>query len=236
MADEKRPIIRPMMNVPYELRLRFATPREIEGRYGAQMMFTVQHEGTEKLVFFDPKTAQRIQDLGLREGEPFVITKQEVNKGRAKGIQWLIERLAEANEEARQPGGSPTAAETTTHARQAHGQVDPQANRNTHSGSPNGAPQATQGGPRLVTLPPSAEGPHTGRQGAETGASRVMGGCLVAAIDALLMASAYGAERGLKLSFNEEDVRATAASLFIQHHKDGSFGRDFARQAAGGAQ
>ena len=111
MSDQqKREILRPLMNVPHVLSLKFATPREVEGRYGNQMMFTVEHEGTEKLIFLDPVTAKRITDQGLGAGEEFVLTRQELTQGRKKGIQWVIER--ESAEEPRRQGSSPAAAVT----------------------------------------------------------------------------------------------------------------------------
>ena len=68
-------------------------------------------------------------------------------------------------------------------------------------------------------------------------AGQVMGACLIAAIDALTIAQAYGLQYGLKLQWNEEDVRATGASLFIQHHRDAGFAaRPQQAAAAGGAR
>ncbi|MCU0229685.1 MAG: hypothetical protein MUF01_18800 [Bryobacterales bacterium] len=246
MSDEKRQIIRPLMNVPYQVALRFATPREIQGRYGTQMMFTVQHEGEEKLMFFDPRTAQRIEALELRAGEPFTIMKQEVSKGRAKAIQWLIERPQAAPQAqagaygARQQGGSPAATRTASTPQEAadgwSDETQPQGNTAKPAPLPkNAAQDAPQGGPRLVTLPTPSEAPQARPQAGETVASRTMAACLIAAIDALQVAQHYGEVKGLKLAWNEEDVRATAASIYIQAHKDGWAGRDFARQA-GGAQ
>lgn len=49
------------------------------------------------------------------------------------------------------------------------------------------------------------------------GFTQLFGGALVAAIDALAAAREYGKTRGFALEFNEEDVRAAAASIFIQY-------------------
>jgi hypothetical protein len=50
--------------------------------------------------------------------------------------------------------------------------------------------------------------------------TQMMGGALIASIDALLAARDYAAQKGLALTWNEEDVRATAASIFIQYFRE----------------
>jgi len=230
MSDQqKREILRPLMNVPHVLSLKFATPREVEGRYGNQMMFTVEHEGTEKLIFLDPVTAKRITDQGLGAGEEFVLTRQELTQGRKKGIQWVIER--ESAEEPRRQGSSPAAAVTA--ATQPTGRIaDSRANASQSSTS---AAQAKR--PQVVTMP-VAEAPAAPPAPSPLAhAGQVMGGCLIAAIDALAIAQEYALQHGLKLQWNEEDVRATGASLFIQHHRDAGFAaRPAQTSAAGGAR
>ena len=47
--------------------------------------------------------------------------------------------------------------------------------------------------------------------------TQIMGGALIAAIDSLAAAAKYAADKhGWKLEFNEEDIRASANSVFIQ--------------------
>jgi hypothetical protein len=51
--------------------------------------------------------------------------------------------------------------------------------------------------------------------------TQIMGGALIAAIDSLAAATKYAADKhGWKLEFNEEDIRASANSVFIQFWKD----------------
>jgi len=51
--------------------------------------------------------------------------------------------------------------------------------------------------------------------------AQIMGGALIAAIDSLAAAAKYAADKhGWKLEFNEEDIRASANSVFIQFWKD----------------
>lgn len=224
MSDQtKREILRPLMNVPITLALRYATPLEVEGRYGNQMMFTVMHQGEEKLIFFDPTTAQRITDLGLAAGEQVTITKQESNQGRKKGIQWQIERKPEGQRQ----GGSPAAADSAA-SRKPREQSESQpieAQRNT---------AAARG--QVVAMPGGAAAAETELMPLRT-ASEVMGAAMRAAIDALVIAGEYAATRGFSLKWNEEDVRATAASIYIQHHRDASFGvRTQQPAAAGGSR
>lgn len=232
MSDQqKREILRPLMNVPYAVALRFETPREIEGRYGPQMMFTVLHEGKEKLMFFDPVTAQRIQQLGLGAGEAFTITKREQTDGRKKGIAWAIQR-----EEVRQQGGSPAAAEATSpqHTAQAGGRSN-ESQLTTNDPAATASPRDRR--PRVVAMPAPDGAPEVPAPSPMQQAGQMMGACLIAAIDALAIAQEYAQQHGLKLQWNEEDVRATGASLFIQHHRDAAFlARPQQPAAAGGAR
>lgn len=235
MTDlQKREILRPLMNVPHTLSLKFATPREVEGRYGNQMMFTVMHEGAEKLIFLDPVTARRITEQGLAAGEEFVLTRQELTQGRKKGIQWVIER--EAAETPRRQGGSPAAAEATSprHTAQAGGTSN-ESQRSTNKAAVTASGPERR--PQVIPMPAPEPAPETESPSPVRQAGQTMGACLIAAIDALTIAQAYGLQHGLKLQWNEEDVRATGASLFIQHHRDAGFAaRPQQPAAAGGAR
>ena len=57
-----------------------------------------------------------------------------------------------------------------------------------------------------------------------TRASNVMAGALCAAVDAALIARDYAAAKGLAVTFGAEDLRAIAATMYIQACKDPLFG------------
>lgn len=66
--------------------------------------------------------------------------------------------------------------------------------------------------------------------------SQLLAGCLVAAIDATLIAESYATSKSAKISFTPEDIRAMGLTLYIQHAKQlEQFARDSRDQAQGGA-
>lgn len=79
-----------------------------------------------------------------------------------------------------------------------------------------GAPPARAAAPSATTR--TADANSTAPR-SSTIASQMMGSALVAAIDSLLIAEQYGKKQGMELQFEEEDVRAVAATLFIQFCK-----------------
>jgi hypothetical protein len=79
-------------------------------------------------------------------------------------------------------------------------------------------PAAATPRPALPTPRPAAVPAPVSEAGTLT---QIMGGALIAAIDSLSAAAEYAAKKhGWKLEFNEEDVRSTAASCFIQFFRD----------------
>src|SRR6185312_6215160 len=72
-------IIRFETNVPVTVTLRYPEGKEVDGRFGPQVMFSTD-DG--RLFFVDPPVAARIHALRLRGGEEFVIVKRSVKDGR----------------------------------------------------------------------------------------------------------------------------------------------------------
>lgn len=83
-------IIRFQTNVPEELALKYATGKDVEGRYGPQVMFTLTDD---RVMYVVPVVAERIEELGLRPGERFSICKREVKQGRKAGVEWTVQRV-----------------------------------------------------------------------------------------------------------------------------------------------
>ncbi len=199
-----RPKLSPDINVDYELTLRFASGMLVEGRYGNQKMFTVaDHLGTEFVLYLPVEVGDRIEALQLRAGEPFRLMKREVKERGRRTVEWVIGRVDPAGVVSRQTAvGPPSAAVSQQHVE---------------------APPSQQTKASMV-IPIEM-----GRRAQD---AAVMAACLASAIDALQIARDYGSQHGWDLPFTEEDVRAVAASLFIQRSREIE---GTARAAAGGA-
>jgi hypothetical protein len=186
-------IIRFSTNVPEEVALRFPTGKEVEGRYGMQIMYSLADERT---MYVPPIVADRIRELQIRPGERFNLCKREKAKG--KGIEWVIERVDP-------PGvpGAPIAPAPPASAPR-NGRTPSTANT-TQNGQPNhngNCPAPASNGNVMAELIRTN--------------TAIATGVLCAAIDALMNAERYAASKGIKYGFNEEDVRALANTLFIQ--------------------
>lgn len=84
-------------------------------------------------------------------------------------------------------------------------------NGNGHNAAP--IPRRAYYQPGVATAPPRSNGSQGTPAGA--GAPSLLGRCLREAIDAIEDATAYGAHKGRKLEFNEEDIRTCGLSLYI---------------------
>jgi hypothetical protein len=83
-------ILRFDFNVPVEVALKYATGKDVEGRYGPQVMYSLV-DG--RVMYVDPLVADRITDLEIGAGERFSICKRERKDGRKKGVEWAICRV-----------------------------------------------------------------------------------------------------------------------------------------------
>jgi hypothetical protein len=85
-----REIIKFMTNVPVEVALRPGSEKQVEGRYGPQMMYTL----TDQRVMYVPLiVADRIRELNIGSGEPFEVCKAEVRDGNRRWIEWRVNKL-----------------------------------------------------------------------------------------------------------------------------------------------
>ena len=91
-------ILRFEANTPVQVALKFDGGRDVEGRYGPQVLYTL---ADGRLMYLEPKAARRIDELKITAGEPFSICKREVKNGQRSGIQWEVKRM----EPVPKPGG-----------------------------------------------------------------------------------------------------------------------------------
>lgn len=83
-----REIIRFETNVPVTVTLKYPEGKEMDGRFGPQVMFTTDDD---RLFFLNPPEASRLHALRLK-AEPVTICKRAVQQGRKKSLFWEIER------------------------------------------------------------------------------------------------------------------------------------------------
>lgn len=150
-----------------------------------------------RIMWVPPEVHRQIEHQQAREGDCLTITKSKPGKAAA---QWIVEQSAD--EPNYGYSGSPSPTRSTPPVRET---TDDRVARALASIPP---PQQ-----RPALAPPQAEAPLT--------TTDRLAGALAAAIDAATEASIYAARKGLTLAWNAGDIRALAATLYIEHSKGG---------------
>ena len=215
-GNPRREVLRLETNVPVVTSLMYEGPLgPYPGRYGDQMMYTLNTEAGEKVIYLDPPVSDMIQKLGLKRGEPFRIGKMTRKDGNRRGVEWKVRRLEpEEMAPAVESGGAALP-------------LPPSSNGTAHHMAP-GAPEREPNSPQPTTpAPQPGPAPHTGPRphtpvpfaGSQHG--QYMLSALVNMIDLCAAAEQYAQAKGMELHFSGEDVRALAITSFIQHNKEG---------------
>lgn len=76
----------PFKPQPTEVTLKFDTPKEIEGKWGPQWMYTVIHNGQEKVIYATKGLHGRIEEQGGKAGDTFSI----IRRGEGKETRWDV--------------------------------------------------------------------------------------------------------------------------------------------------
>jgi len=71
-------ILRFETNTPVQVALKFDGGRDVDGRYGPQVLYTL---ADGRLMYLEPKAARRIDELKITAGEPSSIRKREASNG-----------------------------------------------------------------------------------------------------------------------------------------------------------
>jgi hypothetical protein len=193
-------------NVPEVIALAFAQGREVTSQFGGdQVMFTLC-DG--RRAYFPPFVAEKIYAAGIPARQPFAIIKREVVHGNKRSIEYVIENhnetgAAHAKENA--PVLAVNAAVSRTHQHPNHSaalevaaQLAASLDKPTWSEL-----QAQQAAP--------AQHPET----------LAMIEAHKRAIDVAAAAEAYANTRGLAIRYAAEDIRAIAATMFINNARTG---------------
>ena len=198
-----REIVKFFVNVPVEVALQRDNPKQVEGRYGPQMMYTL---ADDRIMYVPMIVADRIRELDVGSGETIEICKAEIKEGNRRWINWQVRRA----EEAQQPDSSPNAPAA---AASVSSEAQDHSNGNTN-GSSNG--QDFQ--PRFAAasdgalLPVPVQGP----------AVTVMETAMNAAAEIARRVESRAALSSQPLQFTSEDVRAIGLTMFIQAMREGN--------------
>ena len=103
-------ILRFNTNAPVEVALRWDDGKRVEGRYGEQIMYTLEGD---RVMYVPPVVAKQIQELGIRAREIFEICKAELREENKRWIEWRVRRI----EEPRHPAASANAPEAAASVR-----------------------------------------------------------------------------------------------------------------------
>jgi len=78
-------ILRFNTNSPVEVALRWDDGKRVEGRYGEQVMYSLEGD---RVMYVPPVVAQQIRELGIRARETFEICKAELREENKRWIEW----------------------------------------------------------------------------------------------------------------------------------------------------
>jgi len=189
-------ILRFNVNAPVEIALHWDDGKRVEGRYGEQIMYTLEGD---RVMYVPPIVAKQIHELGIRARETFEICKAELRDENKRWIEWRVKRL----DQPRHPVESPNAPEAAASALS----NDAQNHRN---GSTNGTAarqplefQASADG-TLLPVPVNGAG-ITCMELAMNGAAEIA-----------QRVESRARLRNYSLQFSSEDIRAIGLTMFIQ--------------------
>jgi len=187
-------ILRFNTNTPVELALRWNDGKRVEGRYGEQIMYTLDDD---RVMYVPPVVAKQINELGIKAREVFEICKAELREENKRWIEWRVKRL----EQPRHPGSSGNGSDTAASA-----PSEAQNHRNGSTGSPQKQSlefQATSDG-TLLPVPVTGAG-ITCMELAMNGAAEIA-----------QRVESRARLRNYSLQFTSEDIRAIGLTMFIQ--------------------
>jgi len=187
-------ILRFSTNAPVELALQWNDGKRVEGRYGEQIMYTLDDN---RVMYVPPIVAKQIRELGIRAREAFEICKAELREDNKRWIEWRVRKL----EEPRHPASSGNVSDTAAGDLNANAQNH--RNGSTHQTS---LPLDLQASPDGTLLPVPVTGAGiTAMELAMSGAAEVA-----------QRVESRARIRNYSLQFTSEDIRAIGLTMFIQ--------------------
>jgi hypothetical protein len=80
-------------NVPLAVSLIYKDGLPVSGKYGDQIMYTVNTEAGERVMYVDPIVGRKIDEAGIGPNEWFRLGKFEVRNGVRSHVEWKVERI-----------------------------------------------------------------------------------------------------------------------------------------------
>jgi len=188
-------ILRFNTNAPVEVALRWDDGKHVEGRYGEQIMFTLDDD---RVMYVPPVVAKQIRELGIRAMESFEICKAELRDDNRRRIEWRVKKL----EEPRHPTSSanvPEAAATDPGKAQNH------RNGSTPRSSTKSSLEFEANADGTLQPVPVAGAGITCMELAMNGAAEIA-----------QRVESRARLRNYSLQFSSEDIRAIGLTMFIQ--------------------
>jgi hypothetical protein len=210
------------LNKPIEGALAYDKGKFGESKYPGGDYYTYTLVSGD-VMFLEQRICDEPDELfrenGVGQGDPFRLT---LRKSRTGGKYYEVHRLTPLPE----PEPEPSQLE-----RQLTASIEQHVQDKRQAQPAKVAPTATAGinQQHQRQSNPTPAPTHVG----QTRASAAMAAAMVCAIDALAIAQQYASSRGIHISFGPEDIRTTAATIYIQACKDPLF---MERTAAGGAE
>src|ERR1039457_6777671 len=187
-------ILRFNTNSPVEVALRWDDGKRVEGRYGEQVMYSLEGD---RVMYVPPVVAQQIRELGIRAREIFEICKAELREENKRWIEWRVRRI----EEPRHPASSDNVSEAA-----ALGPNNDAQNHRNGSTHQTARPLDLHASPDGTLLPVPVTGAGiTAMELAMSGAAEVA-----------QRVESRARMRNYSLQFTSEDIRAIGLTMFIQ--------------------
>ena len=192
-----------------QVALKFDGGRDVDGRYGPQVLYTL---ADGRLMYLEPKAARRIGELKIRAGEPFSICKREGKNGQKRTVEWEVKRLEPVPATARLDivppvGDEPGAAESAPPVAEIEpGHVARSSHRSAAAASNRQKPEPATNGSEVTALETQLRASIPGVTNLEC--------ALKTAIAAAAGAEQFGHEIGYAVRFAPDDIRAMAISVF----------------------
>jgi hypothetical protein len=172
-------------NVPVEVALKYGDGKEVSGQYGDQVLYTLTDD---RVMYVPPIVKRRIEELEIRRGELFTLTKAEKKNGTRRTIEWLVSAGECGEREAR------------TRDQQVPG-------RQRRNGA---ASEAVEGNEHVRRPSPSSDA----KGFLVTGPGQFLLQALAAAVDAVATTERYATACGVELQFTSEDVREIGLRIY----------------------
>jgi hypothetical protein len=209
-------ILRFVTDTPVEVSLKYDGGRDVDGRYGPQVLYTLSDD---RLMYLERKVARQIEELNITTGELFSICRREIKNGQKRSFEWEVERV-----ESVPPRSEPTlvqliSADESVISLPAQSLVDIQpSDVGQHSnGSTAAKPEVNQ---QHQAVNGNVPVPLASKVRPSISSTTKLEFALKTAIAAAAGAEQFGHEIGYVVRFAPDDIRAMAITVLINGSRE----------------